>query len=47
MQHMNNAELTPMEVPEFWFACRYQAVQHLGCIGWSVYLSACYILTIF
>ena len=35
MWHMNNLELTPMEVPELWFVSRFQATQHLGCMGWS------------
>ena len=36
----NHLELTSMEVPEVWFACRYWTNWHLGCIGWPVYLSA-------
>ena len=46
MWHMKNPELTSMEVLEFWFAGSYQCIQHLGCIGWSVYLSPCYILLV-
>ena len=41
-----NPEPTPMKVPEFWFAGRYQSIQHLGCIGWSVYLSPCLVLAV-
>ena len=41
-----NPEPTRVEVPEFWFAGRYQSIQHLGCIGWSVYLSPCHILPV-
>ena len=43
---MNNLEPTPMEVLEFQFAGRYQSVQHLGFIGWPVYLSPCHILSV-
>ena len=44
--HMKNLEPTPMKVPEFWFAGRYQSVWHLQFIGWSVYLSPCHILSV-
>ena len=37
-----NPEPAPMEVLEFWFVSRYQATQHLGCMGWS----SCHIKTI-
>ena len=43
---MINPELTSMKVLEFWFAGSYQSIQHLGCIGWTVYLSPCYILPV-
>ena len=39
-------ELTSMEVLEFWFAGRYQSIQHLGCIDWCVYLPPCHILSV-
>ena len=35
-----------MEVPKLWIAGRYQSAQHLGCMGWSVYLSSFYILSV-
>ena len=35
--------MTPMDMPEFQFTGRYKPVQHLGCIGWTVYLYPCYI----
>ena len=34
-----NLEPTSMEVLEFQFGARYQSIQHLGCMDWSVYLS--------
>ena len=39
-------EPTPMEVPELWIAGRYQPVQHLRCIGRSVYLSSFYTMSL-
>ena len=41
-----NLKPTSVEVPEFQFAGRYQSIQHLGCMDWSVYLSSCYILSV-
>ena len=46
MQHTYNLELASMEVPKLWIAGRYQSAQHLGCMGWSVYLSSFYILSV-
>ena len=34
-----NPEPTSMEVPEFWFAGRYQSIWHMGCIAVSVTMS--------
>ena len=46
MQCAENMELTSMEVPEFWFAGRYQSIWHLGCMNWSVCLSPCLTLSV-
>ena len=47
MQHQNHPELTSMEVLELWFAGRYWAGWHLGCIGWPVCLSAYRALSVY
>ena len=36
--HLNHPESTPMEVPEFWFVDRYWNDQHLGCMGWPMWV---------
>ena len=43
---MYNLELTPMQVLELWIAGNYQPTQHLGCMGWSVYLLSFYIMSV-
>ena len=46
MQCAEKLELTSMEVPEFQFTDRYQSIQHLGSVDWSVYLPPCHILSV-
>ena len=45
-QHTHKLEPTPIEVPELCIAGRYQPTWHLGCMGWSVYLSSFYIMSV-
>ena len=46
MQCIENPELTSMEVLEFQFTGRYQSIQHLGCMNWSVCLPPYHILSV-
>ena len=38
--------MTSMEVPEPCIIGRYWTVWHLGCMGWSVYLSPFHIMSV-